>query len=111
MVLKHSIFVFYTFITNEFEHLLKHFLKSNKIGPTKECQHNLHKTFWVKIQGRITIFILYISIDIRVFLQVIRRKPENFEKKCKNKTCKREKVVPSSKHCICHQKLYCIVNI
>ena len=43
---------FLTSITGKFEYLLKHFLKSNKTGPTKKCQHN---TYWIKVQGRVKI--------------------------------------------------------
>ena len=55
--------------------------------------------------------MLCISIDIWVILQVIRRKPQNFEKMCKNRTCEGEKVLTSLKYCLCQQKLYCIVNV
>ena len=41
--------------------------------------------------------------DFQVCLQISRRKPENFEKKHKNKTWEREQVV-TSKNCICKQK-------
>ena len=40
----------------------------------------LHSISWVEIEGRVNIFMLYISIDVRVFLQVTRRKPKTFAK-------------------------------
>ena len=54
--------------------------------------------------------MLIISSDIRVCWQIIKRKPENFEKKQKIKTQEREQIV-TSKNCICQQKLSCIFNI
>ena len=73
----------------------------------------LHNISWVEIEGRVNIFMLYISIDVRVFLQVTRRKPKTFAKIIQKigPTCKGGKVVTSSKNCICQHKLYCIVNI
>ena len=97
MALKHSTFAsFLASTTSEFEYLLKRVLKITKQDQRRSVNITSHNKFWVKIQGRV---------------KRVRRKPENFWKKYKNKTCKGEKVVASSKHCIWQQKLYCIVNM
>ena len=44
-------FFFLTSITTKCKYILKHFLKSNKLWPTKECQHSFtYNMCWVKIQ-------------------------------------------------------------
>ena len=97
---KHFIFGFiFTSIRSKVWNLLKHFLKSNKKGPSKECQHNF--AYNILGKNRVQIFTMCMLVDKRIFLQAIRRKPENFGKKCKNRTFKGGKVVWSSKHCIC----------
>ena len=51
-----------------------------------------HIIFWVKTQGRVKIFMLCISIDMRVFLQVIRRKLQIFKKSAKIEPANEEKL-------------------
>ena len=89
MTLNHFIFVFFSLfvslffisITSECEYLLKQFPKVTKYDLRRSVRIPLHNLFWVQIQNSLKIFSLYISTDIKVFLQVTRNKPEKFGKK------------------------------
>ena len=79
MALKHC--TFFSSITSELEYLLNIFSKVTKQNRRWSFSITSHNIFWLEIEGRTKIFTLCISIDIRVFLQVTRRKPKTFAKK------------------------------